>query len=219
MALIGLVHTTRLVIDPVHTALADRLPGIEMSHVLDEGILRRLASLGRITPEIVSWLTKMVAATADAGADLAVVSCSSLSPCVNQVRRQVAIPVVKVDEPMFEHAIQQGRRIGLLMTNPTTREPSQLLFEEVSRRLGRKVELIPRLCPDAFAKLNRGDLAGHDLEVGAAVKELLQEVDFLMLAQISIARIKNGVAKSDADRVFSSLDFIAGKAREILGSS
>ena len=217
MALIGLVHTTRLVIDPVHTALADSLPDIEMSHVLDEGILRRLSSLGRITPEIVTWLTKMVATTEDAGADLAVVSCSSLSPCVNEVRKQVAIPVVKVDEPMFEHAIQHGNRIGLIMTNPTTREPSQLLFEEVSSRLGRRVELIPRLCPDAFAKLNRGDIAGHDLEVQAAVKELLQEVDLLMLAQISIARIKNDIADSDANRVLSSLDFIAAKARAILG--
>lgn len=217
MALIGLVHTTRLVIDPVHTALADSLPDLEMSHVLDEGILRRLSSLGRITPEIVTWLTKMVATTEDAGADLAVVSCSSLSPCVNEVRRQVAIPVVKVDEPMFEHAIQHGSRIGLIMTNPTTWEPSQLLFEEVSSRLERRVELIPRLCPDAFAKLNRGDVAGHDLEVGAAVKELLQEVDLLMLAQISIARVKNDVAISDANRVLSSLDFIAGKARAMLG--
>jgi glutamate racemase len=136
---------------------------------------------------------------------------------VNEVRKQVAIPVVKVDEPMFEHAIQHGNRIGLIMTNPTTREPSQLLFEEVSSRLGRRVELIPRLCPDAFAKLNRGDIAGHDLEVHAALKELLQEVDLLMLAQISIARIKNDIADSDANRVLSSLDFIAAKARAILG--
>ncbi len=217
MALIGLVHTTRLVIDPVHAALADSLPGVDLSHVLDEGILRKLSSLGRITPEIVAWLTKMVAATEDAGADLAVVSCSSLSPCVNEVRQQVRIPVLKVDEPMFEHALQHGRRIGLIMTNPTTREPSQLLFEEVSRRLDRRVELISRLCPDAFAKLNRGDIAGHDLEVGTAIKELLQEVDLLMLAQISIARVKNEVAESDAARVLSSLDFIAGKTREILG--
>lgn len=217
MGLVGLVHTTRLVIDPVHEAVAGRNPGCGVSHVLDEGILRRLSELGEITPEIVHWLTSMVESAQAIGADCAVVSCSSLSPCVNEVRSRLSIPVLKVDEPMVEHAVQRAEKIGLVMTNPTTEKPSQLLVREVCEKLSRTVELVPRLCPDAFAKLNRGDLAGHDREVVDTVERLLDETDLVMLAQISIARVRNRVDQRGSGRVLSSLDFIGERIGEVLG--
>jgi len=216
MGLVGLVHTTRLVIDPVHQAITGAVRNCNVNHVLDEGILRRLTALGRITPEIVDWLTRMVASTESAGADLAVVSCSSLSPCVNEVRSRVGIPVVKVDEPMMEYALQNGHNIGLLMTNPTTEQPSQLLFREVSERLGTDAVLIPRLCPEAFVKLNSGDLEGHDREVVENVEDLLEYTDLVLLAQISIARVRQRLAQGVRQRVLSSLDFIGLKTTEVL---
>ena len=216
--LVGLVHTTRLVIDPVHEAITGSVKDITVNHVLDEGILRSLSSQGRITPEIIDWLTKMVTSAETGGADLAVVSCSSLSPCINEVRNRVGIPVLKVDEPMMEFAIQNGDRIGLIMTNPTTQEPSQILFREVSEQLGKEVVLVPKLCPDAFAKLNSGDDAGHDSDVVRGIEELLQETDLVMLAQISIARVKSSLDDGVRGRVLSSLDFIGAKTTEVLST-
>ncbi len=219
MGLVGLVHTTRLVIGPVHEAVAGSIQDIDITHVLDEGILRKLSAQGRITPEIIDWLTRMVASAQSAGAELAVVSCSSLSPCVNGVRSRVTIPVLKVDEPMMEQAIQNADRIGLLMTNPTTEEPSRILYEEVSARLNKKPLLVPKLCPGAFSRLNSGDVAGHDAEVAQAIGELLQETDLVMLAQISIARVKRCLDKNVAARVLSSLDSIGAKITQTLGDS
>ena len=216
MALVGLVHTTRLVVDSLHSVVAEQCPGNEINHVMDEGILRRLSTLGTITPEIVQWLSNMVHSAESAGADLAVVSCSSISPCVNEVRNRVGIPVLKVDEPMMEYAIRNAGRIGLLMTNPTTETPSTLLFEEVRERLKSSATLETRLCPNAFAKLNRGDIEGHDTEVVEAVKNLLDEVEIVMLAQISIARVKKQIDPVISGRVLSSLDFIAPKINELL---
>ncbi len=216
MKLVGLVHTTRLVVEPVHAAIQGSLPAVEVSHVLDEGILKRLSQLQEITPEIVDWLTSMVQSTEVVGADCAIVSCSSLSPCVNEVRKRITIPVLKVDEPMVEFAVDRADRIGLLMTNPTTEKPSRLLFDEVSERQGRSPVLVSRLCADAFEKLNKGDIAGHDSTVASAVEQLLEDVDLVVLAQISIARVKDQLNQEAADRVLSSLDFIGPRTGEIL---
>jgi len=216
MKLVGMVHSTRLVIDSVQKAMAQKCPDIEFFHVMDEGILRQLTASGKITPEIVQWLADMVLSAQRAGADMAVVSCSSLSPCVNAVQERVGIPVIKIDAPMMEHALTHAERIGLVMTNPTTEAPSKILFREVAGRLGRDAVLIPRLCPQAFAKLNRGDVPGHDLEVIKTVEALLKEADVVMLAQISIARIKEQLDGAIKGRVFSSLDFIAPEIRRIL---
>jgi glutamate racemase len=216
MKLVGMIHSTRLVIESIHKAVALQCPGIDFFHVMDEGILRKLTSSGKITPEIIQWLAEMVLSAQRAGADMAVVSCSSLSPCVNAVQKQVDIPVIKIDAPMMEHAVTHAERIGLVMTNPTTESPSKILFREVSDKLGRNATLIPRLCPHAFFKLNQGDVQGHDLEVIKTVENLLTEVDVVMLAQISIARIKDHLDGSMRSRVLSSLDFIAPEIRKIL---
>jgi len=216
MALAGLIHTTRLVVEPLHNAVSNSCPEVDISHVLDEGILRKLTQQGSITPEIVQWLTRMVTSAQTAGADIAVVSCSSLSPCVNEVQNNLTIPVIKIDEPMMEYALQHASRIGLLMTNPTTEAPSTQLFEQVKKRLGFSAVLTPCLCPKAFAKLSRGDIDGHDSEVVAAIETLLQDVDVVMLAQISIARVRHKLDSSLSGRVYSSLDFIGNKISSVL---
>ena len=41
MSLVGAIHTTRLVIEPVHQSIAASGQGLQINHVLDEGILRR----------------------------------------------------------------------------------------------------------------------------------------------------------------------------------
>ena len=214
--LVGLVHTTRLVVEPVHQAITESLASIGVNHILDEGILKKLAIEGKITDEIITWLEAMVMSAERGGADLAIVSCSSLSPCVNEVRSRVAIPVLKVDEPMMEYAIEKGDSIGLVMTNPTTEGPSRLLFAEVAERLGKSPSLTARLCPSAFTKLNAGDTAGHDEEVVETIEKLLTEVDIVMLAQISIARVKAILGADLQHRVLSSLDFIGSKTAQVL---
>ena len=217
--MVGLVHTTRLVLEQVHEAIERTDEDIVISHVLDEGILRSLAQEGTITSEIVAWLTKMVSAAEQGGADLAIVSCSSLSPCVDEVRSKVGIPVLKVDEPMMEYAIKNAPRIGLLMTNPTTEKPSRQLFEQTADRLGKKPLLSTILCPNAFAMLASGDKEGHDREVVESIETLLKETEMVMLAQISMARVKSSLNENVKDRVLSSLDFIGPKTRELLSGA
>ena len=128
--------------------------------------------------------------------------------------------MIKIDAPMMEHAVTHAERIGLVMTNPTTEAPSKILFREVSDKLGRNATLIPRLCPHAFSKLNQGDVQGHDLEVIKTVENLLTEVDVVMLAQISIARIKDHLDGSMKSRVLLQSGFYStGNQKNIRSSA
>jgi glutamate racemase len=214
--LIGLIHSTRLVVDPVHQVVASQCPDAEIINIVDEGILKVLFELGEINERITDWLGRLVDSAVGTGADMAVLSCSSLSPAVNDVREKVSIPVLKIDEPMAEQAVRTTDRIGLVATNHTTPKPSTMLIEEVAERFGKKVTVVPRVQADAFLKLNDGDMDGHDNVVVKAVEELLQETDVVILAQISIARVKDKLDEKTKARVYSSLDFIGPKINEIL---
>ena len=214
--LIALIHSTRLVVDPVHQVVASQCPDAEIIHIVDEGILKVLFGLGEINERITGWLGRLVDSAVGTGADMAVLSCSSLSPAVNDVREKVSIPVLKIDEPMAEQAVRTTDRIGLVATNHTTPKPSTMLIEEVAERFGKKVTVVPRVQADAFLKLSNGDVDGHDNVVVKAVEELLQETDVVILAQISIARVKDKLDEKTKARVYSSLDFIGPKINEIL---
>ena len=188
------------------------------NHIVDEGILRILFQLGEIKENITGWLERLVNSAVEAGAGMAVLSCSSLSPAVNDVRQKVSIPFLKIDEPMAEQAVRTTDRIGLVATNHTTPKPSTMLIEEVAQRFGKSVAIVPRVQADAFLKLNQGDIDGHDDVVVQAVEELLEEVDVVLLAQISIARVKEKLDDETKAKVCSSLDFIGPKVNEILSS-
>ncbi len=213
MPIVGFVHSTRIVIEPVHQAIMAACPDIDPLHVLDEGLLRQLKGDGGITPQITEWMTDMTKSVERQGAELAVVTCSSLSPCVNDIRKAVRIPVLKIDEPMVEWAIRNAATIGLVMTNPTTEVPSRLLIDDVSQRLGKTVEIRSHLCSEAFWKLNAGDIKGHDNEVVKAVHGLLREVDVVILAQISIARVLEKLESNVVPKVLSSLRFLGTAVR------
>jgi len=217
--LIGLIHSTRLVVDPVHQVVSSQCPDAEIIHIVDEGILKVLFELGEINERITDWLGRLVNSAAETGADMAVLSCSSLSPAVNDVREKISIPFLKIDEPMAEQAVRTADRIGLVATNHTTPKPSTMLIEEVAQRLGKEVVIVPRVQADAFLKLNQGDVDGHDQVVIQAVEELLQDVDVVLLAQISIARVKTKLDEKTKARVYSSLDFIGPKINEILSEN
>ena len=206
MPIVGLIHSTRLVIQAVHDVVAKADPELEIINVLDEGLLKclREGAYHRVGPRMAALAKELE----EDGAELIIVSCSSLSPYVDGVRDKLNTPVIKIDEPMVQWAVENHSRIGVVMTNPTTQSPTASLIREVSRRLDKEVKVEYRLCDEAFARLNRGDVQGHDAAVVEAVKNLLQEVEIVLLAQISIARVVEQIHPSIRGWVLSSLDFI-----------
>ena len=206
MATVGLIHSTRLVIQAVHDVVAKANPELEIINVLDEGLLKLLRekAFDRIGPR----MTALAEGLEEDGAELIIVTCSSLSPYVDGVRENINTPIIKIDEPMIQWAAKNHASIGVVMTNPTTQSPTASLIEDVSRRLNKDVKVEYRLLSEAFERLNRGDVEGHDAAVVEAVEALMEEVEVVLLAQISIARVATQIDPKIRKRVFSSLDFI-----------
>jgi Asp/Glu/hydantoin racemase len=100
-----------------------------------------------------------------------------------------AVPVLRVDQPMADQAVRTGRRIGVIATLPTTLNPTTDLVRRRAQAAGKEIELTARLCAGAFDALMAGDGARHDAIVAAALRELTAQVDVIVLAQASMARV------------------------------
>jgi len=186
---VGFVHTV-LSLPPTFAELARELvPDAETFHIVDETLLGNTRKLGRLTPATQRRVLCYVESAAEAGADLVVVTCSSIGPAVDASRTFLDTPVLRIDEPMADEAVRLGSRVGVVATLSTTLEPTAKLVERRAREARRDVHVVARLCDGAFDALAAGDRDRHDELVREGLRELIDRVEVIVLAQASMARV------------------------------
>ena len=97
--------------------------------------------------------------------------------------------MLRIDEPMADEAVRLGTRIGVVATLATTLEPTAELVARRAREAGKDVEVVSRVCDGAFDALAAGDRDRHDELVREGLRELIADVDVVVLAQASMARV------------------------------
>jgi len=132
-----------------------------------------------------------------AGADYIMVTCSSIGPAVEAGAKLIGVPVLRVDQPMADQAVRTGKRIGVIATLRTTLEPTADLISRRAAVAGKQVEITAKLAEGAFEALMSGHAAKHDAMVAGALKELSKQVDVIVLAQASMARVVDGLASEE----------------------
>jgi Asp/Glu/hydantoin racemase len=123
------------------------------------------------------------------GAELILNACSSVGEATDLLRGMIRTPIVKVDEAMAEQASTIGSRIGVVATVSTTLEPTVRLIEKKAAEHGRNADVVKRIAEGAFDALLAGNTARHDEILRQAIVELADEVDVVVLAQVSMARL------------------------------
>ena len=103
--MLTLLHTTATVIQPLTELARELIPKVEISHLVDESILKNVIKIGGLTPDTFRTVSDLVVSAERSGADAVLITCSSISPCVDVARRLVSIPVFKIDEPMALEAV------------------------------------------------------------------------------------------------------------------
>jgi Asp/Glu/hydantoin racemase len=205
---IALIHTSPAAIAPLMRFYAEAAPELEITNLLDDGLLRLLAHGEHEVVErrLAEMLTTAVRTY---GAELAMVTCSSVTRgAVDGLAPLFALPVLKIDYPMAREAVGAGRRrIGIAATFAPTIAPTSRLISEAAEEAGASVELVQEVVPGAYDALLSGDEETHDELLCAAVERLAATagVDVIVLAQISMARVLPRLAGKVAVPVLSSL--------------
>jgi aspartate/glutamate racemase len=180
-------------------------PGTEWWHIVDEMLAKVALAQGGLSPFLYRRVAEHAQAAREAGADVFQLTCSSISPCADAVNSLVDIPVLKIDAPMVEQAVDMARRIGIAATAYTALAP---LAEQVRARasaLGKQVEVNPVLCEGAYPAMLAGDMTTHNRVVSGYLQQMAQCNDVILLAQASMALIVNSMpADSLKVRVLTS---------------
>lgn len=218
---LGLIHTSMVFINVepmVRDLLKELLPDTRLINIVDDSLLADVMARGSIAPEVQQRMNFYVQSAQLAGADAILSLCSSLGPSIDEARKLVDVPVIKIDDAMTEKAVREAHRIGVLATVATTLKPTVRLIEEKSDHLRKPVEIKPFLVQGAFEILMSGDRTRHDEQVSAAARSLMDEVDLLVLAQASMTRLAPRLQQETGLPVLSSPRLAIEYTRQVLES-
>lgn len=190
---IGFVHTGVAIADMFKPMIAERLPGVATFHIVDDSLIQDLLQAEQFTPSILKRLCNQVELAEEAGAEMIMVTCSSIAPGVDVARKMVSVPVMKVDEPMAEKAVSLSDNIGVMATAKTTMNPSVNLVKEKAAEAKKQVTIHQTLSSEAFDCFLKGDMQTHDRIVKNAAQELKGKVGVIVLAQASMGHLAEAI--------------------------
>ena len=186
----ALIHAVVPAMAPMQAALAQTLPKARVLNLLDEGLLTEVERRGGLTSECVDRLATLVGLAQEAGAAAVLLTCNAYTPVVGDVQaRFPQLPVLPVDEVMVARAVASATRIGVLATVEAGLNQQRQSLERAAQLAGKQIELIPSLHPTAMDALRRGDPDAHDRILLEALPPLADQVDIVLLAQASMARL------------------------------
>jgi aspartate/glutamate racemase len=124
--------------------------------------------------------------------DAILITCSTMNrayPQVQEAVRKYGIPVLQIDRPMMQRAVEAGGRTLVLATHGPTVKSTQALLEEVATEMGAKVNMSGTLAEEAWDALARGEVEAHNQILAASVRAAQKEETFssVILAQLSMS--------------------------------
>jgi len=198
------VHTATALIEPLTALFKEHLPDVKLNHIADDSLIQEVIANGKVTPMVKKRMLSYYYAAVDAGADYIFNTCSSVGNVADNANLFLPIPVIRIDEQMALKAIELSDKIGVIATLPTTLGPTANLLKKIAAEKGKSITIVECLAEGAFESMMSGDRDKHDVLILEASKKLASQVDVIVLAQGSMARMEQQLAKESGKIILSS---------------
>ena len=190
MTTIVAIYTGHGLADPLKALINEHLPNVSLYNVLDDSLIQQVIRDGEVKESVALRLMQHYKMAVDLGADYILNTCSSVGEVASAARNILDTPILKIDEPMANQAVQNHTKIGVLATLPTTLKPTINLIKSEAETLNKSVTILDGLAKGAYEAIMEKDLNKHDALILEAAVELAEEADCIALAQGSMARME-----------------------------
>lgn len=218
MKSIALIHTVKSVAVSFDATLKNFIgEELKVHNLWDDFLANDPNERGAFTIENRNRLFNDIKSAEMTGADLIVVTCSTLTPVVGMIRPFVKTPLIAIDDAMGRKAVTYGERILILATAASTREPLTDKLMAEGAKLGKKLHIDFRDNSQAFQAMKALNMERHD----ALLMEMAEEIrgyDCVVLAQASMAHLDQRIEAVCNIPVLSSPQLCLEQIKETLES-
>ncbi|MBU6393004.1 MAG: arylsulfatase [Sphingomonadales bacterium] len=212
---------------PAMAAMAEVWPEAWAHNLIDDALAADYAAVGALTPAIFErfiTLGRYAAGVSDGARQPAGIlfTCSAFRPAIDQVKADLAIPVVSPNEGAFDEALdlcasaQDGGRVAILLTFGGSLAPLTAEIAAIALARGQKApEVVGVVAHGALEALQAGDGALHD-RLAAQAAEQAPAVDVTVIGQFSMARALPLIAPYRPEPVLTTPHAAVRKLRRLV---
>ena len=216
---LGIIHAAVFTAQTVQRFIDEFIPEVSVMHLGDDTVQRDnlAAEVGTIPKKNYFKFTTYARFLQEAGVDMILLGCSTFNRAVEYARPVIDIPMLQIDRPMMDLAVQGGNRVGFLATLPSTVTSSERLLRLAAEDAGKEIEIKTILSSEAFKELRAGKPEKHNEILLEEIDKLSQEVDAIVMAQVSMSVLEPQLTNTRVP-VYNSGRTGFTKVREILES-
>ena len=216
MKSIALIHTVKTVANSFEQKLKDYVGDpVKIHNLWDDFLANNPNEIGEFTIENRCRLYNDIKSAEMTGADMIVVTCSTLTPVVNMIRPFVRVPLIAIDDAMGRKAVTCGERILVLATAGSTEGPMREKLNAEAAKLGKSIQIDFQANAEAFQAMKAVQMERHDAILLDMAKNI-SGYDCVVLAQASMAHLDQKIEAICKIPVLSSPGLCMEQVKETL---
>lgn len=215
---IALVHT----VESVAISFARELKNIigqevKINNIWDDFLANNSNEIGEFTINNRNRLFNDIKSAEMTGANIIIVTCSTLTPIVKMIRPFIKVPIVAIDDAMGEMAVMCGKKILVFATAESTIKPTKEKLIEEALKNNIDITIDNLVCTPAFHALKAMEMDKHD----GLIKEMAKSIsgyDCIVLAQASMAHLESDISEICKCNVLSSPKLCMEQVKKFIDS-
>lgn len=211
---IYLCHAAAVAMPPIVDSFRQNWPQARLANLLEDSWMPDLATDGRLTPTMIERFVMTGHYCVKAGANAILFTCSAFGPAIEEVRKQLKIPVLKPNEAMYEELVKKNASASLLATFPPSIPSMVSEIRETARAAGTKIKLDTFLVDGALAALQDNNPDEHNRLIADMAAR--QQCDVIAFAQFSMAPALKLAAERVKTPILTTPDSAVAKLKAML---
>ena len=216
MKSIALIHTVKTVANSFEQKLKDYVgEPVKIHNLWDDFLANNPNEIGEFTIENRCRLYNDIKSAEMTGADMIVVTCSTLTPVVNMIHPFVKVPLIAIDDAMGRKAVTYGDKILVLATAGSTEGPMREKLNAEAAKLNKTIQIDFKANAEAFQAMKVVQMDRHDAILLDMAKNI-SGYDCVVLAQASMAHLDQKIEEICKIPVLSSPGLCMEQVKETL---
>lgn len=182
---------------------------IELIHFVDPALIYRITSDENFKEEDAQNKVKeQMEWIAQCNVDAILITCTSYSAILQEKKLSISVPVIKIDEPYFEHICNIQQPQTILFTNPATVNSTMKRLNQYAYSHQKSLDVDVIVINNTFELIMQGRKHEYNQKISKFLHKIIKEDKIISVAQLSMVDASKKVEYMTSKPIINLLDIL-----------